>query len=424
MDRVLPKKTWTSKRVACLIALLFILSAIIYLLFFADHSTRLNIQSERLTISVVERGDFLEWIPVNGTIQPIRTVFLDAIEGGRVEELLTEEGSLVKAGKPIVRLSNTNLLLDIMYREAELFQQINELRNTRLAMDQHRLELRGTMMDLDYRISNQKRKTDRAIEMTSSGLISSEEMIQAREEYDYLLAKRELTLDTYYQDSLFRSVQMGSMEESVRRMQANLDIVRQKIDNLTIKAPIDGQLTSLDAEIGQLKPQGVRIGQIDVLDGFKVRCEIDEHYISRIMNGQTGTFRYADEVNKLEVAKVYPEVVSGRFEIDMEFLGEEPEDIRRGQTLRIQLELGDPVQAVMLKRGGFFHNTGGRWVFVVSDNDQLAVRRQVRFGRQNTTMLEVLDGLEPGERVITSSYDDYGDVDKLVLRVESNLSRP
>ncbi len=415
MDRVIPKKLWTPKRIAYFVVGFLILTGIFYLFFIADYSSQLNIQTERLTISVVEQGDFLEWIPVNGSIQPIKTVFLDAIEGGRVEELLTEEGSLVKTGQRLLRLSNTNLLLDIMYREAELFQQINDLRNTRLAMEQRRLELRGTMMDLDYSISNQKRKTDRAVELTGNNLISYEEYTQTKVEYEYLLAKRELTLDTYHQDSLFRTVQIKSLEESVERMQANLEIVRQKLDNLTIKAPINGQLTSLDAEIGQLKQQGVRIGQIDVLDGFKVRCEIDEHYISRIMTGQTGRFKYAGFEYILRVVKIYPEVAGGRFVIDMEFIDGEPEDVRRGQTLRIQLELGDPAQAVMLSRGGFFQSTGGRWVFVVDERGEYAVRRQVRFGRQNATMLEVLDGLEAGEKVVTSSYEEFGDVDKLIL---------
>ena len=416
MDRIIEKKKWTFKRIATVLIVVVFGFMIILSLFLRDGSSRLIVTTERLTISEVKHDVFQEWIPINGNVLPIKTVYIDAIEGGRVEELLVEEGSLVTAGQPILRISNTNLFLDIMYREADLFEQINGLRNTRLAMEQNRLELQSTLLDLDYQISKQKRNYERAGELVRNNMISGEEHIQANEEYQYLVARKLLTLDTYHQDSLFRLVQIESLESSVNRMQSNLEIVKQKLDNLTICAPITGQLTSLDADVGQSKSPGMRIGQIDVMDGFKVQCEIDEHYIARIAIGQAGNFRFAGSDYDLLVAKVYPQVRDGRFTVDMNFVGDEPGCIRHGQTLRINLELGDPAEAVILRRGGFYQGSGGRWVYVLSGSMEYAIKRNIKLGRQNSEVFEILDGLEPGEQVITSSYENFLNVDKLVLK--------
>jgi len=416
VDRPIEKKIWTLKRIVGIALACLVVFAILYGLLLRDHGSRLYVSAERMTISEVKRGAFQEWIPINGTVAPVKSVYIDAIEGGRVEEVFAEEGSLVETDQPILQVSNTNLLLDIMYREAELFQQINELRNTRLAMEKHRLDLQSILLDLDYQLSRQKRDIERVEALRKTDMISDEEFKQAKDEYNYLLDRRELTLETHRQDSVFRQVQIGSLEASVERMQSNLEIVRGKLDNLLIRAPIAGQLTSLDAEVGQLKAPGMRIGQIDVLESFILRCGIDEHYIARITKGLIGEFNFANNAYRLQVIKVYPEVQEGRFEVDMEFTGEEPEGIRRGQTFRIKLELGIPAEAVMLPRGGFYQSTGGRWAFVLDDAGECAFKRPIRLGRQNTQMFEVLEGLEPGERVITSSYENFGNADKLILR--------
>jgi len=416
MDRKIEKKKWPPKKIAWVsVAAVFVI-AVIYNFVFGDRSSKLNVNTERLTISTVYRGPFQEFIPVTGTILPIQTVYLDAIEGGRVEKIFCESGALVNVGDTILKLSNTNLILDIMYREANLFEQSNNLRNTRLAMEQNRLDLKGQLLELDFEIRTQKRKFEQSKALFEKGLISKEEYELAADNYEYLKKTLELTIETQKQDSIFRAVQISQLEASVERIQRNLDIVKQNLENLYIKAPISGRLTSLNAEIGELKTSGERIGKIDVLEGFKVQADIDEHYIARIDNGLKGTFEITGTKYDLIIKKVDPEVREGRFRVDMDFVGDTPPDLRRGQTLRIRLELGDPADAILLARGGFDQKTGGRWVYVVDEAGDYAVRRDIKPGRQNPLVLEILEGLEPGEKVITSSYDNFGDIDKLVLK--------
>ncbi len=389
---------------------------ILYNLILADHSSKLNVETERLTVSTVTKDVFQEFIPVTGTVIPIRTVYLDAIEGGRVEKRYLEAGTFVQKGDSILTLANTDLVMNIMYREAELFEQSNNLRNTRLAMEQHRLNLQAQLIELNYEIRQQKRNYERSQELVERKLISLKDFEEARDRYDYLVNKREITLETHKQDSLYRIAQVEQLEASLHRMQENLEIVRKNMDNLTLKAPITGQLTSLNAEIGESKNRGERLGQIDVLDGFKIRVQVDEHYIARIQPGQTGEFNFAGDTYKLMIKKIFPEVKEGRFEVDMEFTDGEPEGIRRGQTTHIRLALGDLSEAIMLATGGFYSSTGGQWVYVVDENGNTARKRKIRIGRQNTRNFEILEGLKPGEKVITSSYDNYGDIDVLVMK--------
>ncbi|MBC8400274.1 MAG: efflux RND transporter periplasmic adaptor subunit [Candidatus Marinimicrobia bacterium] len=415
MDRKIEKKRWTPKKLTGIAGGIVVGVFIIYQVGFSDKSSRLNVERQRLVISTVKRGDFQEFIPVIGTVIPIKTIYLDAIEGGSVEHLFLEAGSYVNKGDPILRLANTNLLLDIMYREAELFQQSNNLRNTRLAMEENRLALKAQLIELDYRIIQSKRNYDTQAELVDKSLIAKQQFEAAQDEYEYLQQTRDLTMESHKQDSIFREVQLEQLEESLVRMEANLKIVKQNLDNLTIKAPVSGQLTSLNAEIGESKSRGERLGQIDVLDGFKLRVNIDEYYISRVAIGQTGTFTFAGDQYELAVKKVYPEVLNGRFEVDMEFVGAEPEGIRRGQSQHIRLELGDPSEALLLARGGFFQKTGGQWVYLLEESENVAVKQPIRLGRQNTDVFEVLEGLKPGDKVITSSYDTFGNIDKLVI---------
>jgi HlyD family secretion protein len=388
---------------------------LLYLLI-GDHSSKLNVEAERITISTVTKAPFQEYIPVTGTIQPLQTFFLDAAEGGRIDSIFVEAGNVVSKGDRILKLANTNSQLDVLYREALLFEQINNARNTRLAIEQNSLTLRGQLADVEYQIIRLQRLHDRDTLLFRKQLISRQEFEQVTDEYEYWRSKQIITVENFKQDSLLRRVQLDQLNASIKRMQSNLDLVKRSLEDLVVRAPISGELTSLNAEIGQSKSPGQRLGQIDVLDGFKVRAEIDEFYISRINSGQKGTFDLGTTSYSLTVEKVYPEVREGRFEVDMLFEGSPPQGIRRGQTLQIRLQLGDLSDALIVARGAFYQKTGGQWAYVVDKSGAFAVKRNIRLGRQNPQTFEVMEGLEPGEQVITSAYDNFGDIDKLVLK--------
>ena len=414
MDRVIPKKTWTVRRIAMLAGALVFLGLIGYGLWTTSGGSKLRVNRERLTISTIQTGEFQEFISVIGTLEPVRTVFLDAVEGGRVEQIFVEEGAYLEAGDPILQLINNNLQLDLLNREAQFYETENFLRSARLAMEQNTLSLREQMLDINYQITRLERQHERNEELYAKQLISDNEYEQIKDELDYQLRRRELMVVSNQQDSLLRRVQVEQLEASVTRMQRNLEVVRLNLENLIVKAPISGQLTSLTPEIGESIATGQRLGQVDRLDGFKVNVPVDEHYLPRVNMGQNGTFTLSNNDYSLQINKVYPEVQNGLFEVDMVFTSESPEGIRRGQTLRVRLELGDLSEALLIPRGGFFQTTGGNWVYVV-DGDQ-AVRRDIRLGRQNPQFFEVLEGLEPGDQVVTSSYDTYGDAEILILQ--------
>jgi HlyD family secretion protein len=331
---------------------------------------------------------------------------VDAAEGGRVEEVFREAGSLVEEGDEVLRLGNTNLLLDIMYREAELYQQSNNLRNTKILMEQNRVQVQRELLELDYEIAQQQRITA-GHEALERSFVSRQEYEEARDRLSYFRQRRDLVLAAREQDDRFRRAQIEQLEDSLQRMQSNLEILKRNQGNLVVRAPISGQLTALDAEVGQSKARGDRLGQIDVLDGFRLRAAIDEFHVARVQRGLHGSFTL--------VEKVYPQVVKGQFEVDLQFTGEEPAVIRRGQTIRFRLELGDPSEAVLLPNSAFYQSTGGRWAYVLDDSGDTAHRREIALGRQNTRFLEVLDGLLPGERVIISGYEPFGDADRLIL---------
>jgi HlyD family secretion protein len=416
VDRIIQKRRWTPKRIAWVAGGAVLSFVLVYALLSVGGSSTLRLEASKLTVSEVVSGEFQEFIAVSGTIVPIKTFYLDATQGGTVTQVFLEEGSFVNAGDSILQLDNTDLHLDIMYREAQLFEQMNNLRNTRLLMEQNTLMLRGDLLEIDRQIGESKRKYQQCVKLKEKGLISENEFEQAKEEHDYWIDKRELTVETQRQDSTLRAIQIKQLEASISRMQANMEIIKQKLENLVVKAPIAGHLTSLDAEVGQLKAAGTRLGQIDVLEGFKINADIDEYYISRISAGQTGEVRIAGQTYQVTSSKVYPEVKDGRFRVDLEFSGEEPEGMRRGQTVQIRLALGELSQAVMLARGGFYNDTGGNWAYVLDESGKFATKRKIRLGRYNTQVYEVLDGLEPGEKVITSSYDNFGDFDRLTFK--------
>jgi len=416
MDRIIKKKKWTPKKIVGLsIAAIFVIF-VLYSLIFGDKSSKLNVETEKIIVSPVTRGPFQEFIAVTGTVIPIKTIYLDATEGGRVEKIYLEAGSYVNKEDKILKLANTNLILDVMYREALLFEQSNNLRNARLLMEQNRLSLKRELVELNYQLANKNRAYHRAKELQTKNLISQQEFENIEDEWGYLTKRKELALETQRQDSIFRHNQVDQLEASLQRMEANLEIVKQKQENLTLRAPITGHLTSLNAEIGESKAMGERLGQIDVLDGFKVRVAVDEHYIARIEKDRTGSFDFTDKTYRLIIKKIYPEVRDGRFEIDMEFADTEPSGIRRGQTLHIRLELGDLSEQLLLAKGGFYQKTGGQWVYLVEQSGKVAVKRKIKLGRYNTQVFEVLEGLEPGDQVITSSYDNFGENDKLILK--------
>ncbi len=416
MDRKIEKKKWPPKRIAGLAAVGLFVILVLYVFLFRLSKSTLNVKTERITISTVTRGPFQEFIPIMGNVLPINTFYLNAVEGGRVEEIYLEAGTLVKEGDEILKLANTNLLLDIMWREAELFQQSNNLRNTRLSMEQYRLRLNQDLAEINNQLRQQKRTYERYKELVKDNLISKHEYELAKDQYEYLIKKKELTIESQRNDLEFRLGQIDALEASLKRMQDNLEIVKQKQDNLTIRAPVSGHLTALNAEIGQSKSPGQPLGQIDVLEGFRVRAAIDEHYIARIETGRTGEFDFAGKSYGLVIKKIYPEVIDGRFEVDMEFVDGGPEEITRGQTLHIRLELGDISEAILLPRGGFYQTTGGNWAYVVDESENVATKRKIRLGRQNPQVFEVLEGLGPGDRVITSSYESFGNMDRLVLK--------
>jgi len=416
MDRRIERKRWTTKRIAWLAAAAIVILLLVYGLISVGGSSTVRLESERLTISDVTQGAFQEFIPVSGIVTPLKTFYLDAAQGGRVAAVYTEEGSMLNVGDSILRLDNTDLRLDIMYREAQLFEQINNLRNTRLAMEQRSLELRAELLEVDRSINESRRGQDQAVALKAKNLISSNDFDRAKEEADYWTNKRELTVETRKQDSILRSVQLEQLEASVDRMQANLEVVRQRLDELVIRAPIAGQLTALDAEVGESKSMGQRLGQIDVLVGFKLEADVDEYYVARISPDLPGEATTTGVSTSLRVSKVYPEVTNGKFKIDLQFVDQTPPNLRRGQTLQVKLMLSDLSQAVLLPRGGFYNSTGGRWVYVLDSDGKSAAKCDVQIGRQNTDVYEVLGGLRPGDRVITSSYETFAQYDKIILK--------
>jgi HlyD family secretion protein len=416
MDRQIEKKKWPPRKIATVAAAAVFVLVVLYLLLFQFNQSTLNVDAERITISTVTRGPFLEFIPQQGTVMPIMRYSLNTTEGGRVEKRFLEAGAMVKEGDPIVELVNTNLLLDIMWREADFVQQSNSLRQTRLNMEQYRQGLRQQMNQVENDLAKQRTTYERYLKLHESKLVSDLEFERIRLDYEYQVRNRDIVAESQKKELEYREEQVRSLEDQLHRMDLNLQTSKRKLDDLTIRAPISGQLSSLDAEIGVFKNPGATIGQIDVLDAYSVRALIDEHYITRVEAGLKGEFDLAGKTYGLKVRRVFPEVRENRFEVDLDFVGETPPDLRRGQTLHIRLQLGDVAEAVLLARGGFWEATGGNWVYMLDGSGKAAFKHPVRLGRYNPEVYEVLEGLEPGDQVITSSYESFGDMDRLVLK--------
>lgn len=407
------KKRFTSKQLYGGVGILFILVLILYFIF-RDTTSSMAVDKNRITIATVAESEFSDYIRVIGQVLPSRMIYLDAIEGGRVEERLHEEGAMVKKGDVILRLSNPLLNIGIMQSEADLAYQENELRNTRISMEQERLGLKQERIGMWKEFLAKRRRCEQYKRLVEEQLIAREDFQQASEEYDAVCAQLSVLDERIRQDSLFRLTQISSLDENIMNMKRSLALVRGRLENLKVKAPIDGQVGNLEAQIGQSISAGEHIGQIITSD-LKVQALIDEHYVERVVRELPADFTRDGENYKLEVTKVYPEVKEGQFRTDFRFTTGRPENIRAGQTYHINLQLGDPVKAILIPRGGFFQITGGRWVYVVDENGKFAVRRPVRIGRQNPQYYEVTEGLAPGEKVIISGYELFGDNEKLIL---------
>lgn len=382
-------------------------------LIFADHSSSLKVDKRTVSVESVQKGLFNDYVRVNGVVQPITTVQLTPLESGIVEEKVVEEGANVKKGDVILRLSNTTLNIQILESEASLAEKENFLRNTRVQMEQEKLNLRREMLTLQMDLDRKRRKYEQNKTLYEESLLSREEYLQAKEDYELNQKSTELVLERQIQDSIFRELQVDNMERNLESMQRNMALVRQRVDNLNVKSPIDGELGLLDAVLGQNVGSGSKIGQINDLTGYKIEAMIDEHYIDRVREGLIGTFERGGDKFDLEVRKVFPEVREGQFRTWLHITGSRPDNIRKGQTYYINLELGQPTESLIIPRGAFYQTTGGAWIFVV-DGDK-AIRRPVKIGRQNPQYYEVLEGLQPGEQVIVSSYETYGTNEVLIL---------
>ncbi len=384
-------------------------------LIFRDNSSTLRVNGDTLSYGTVSRGEFNDYIRVTGQVQPMTTIQISPLEGGVVQEIVTEEGSKVKKGDVILVLSNESLDLQILNSEAELAEKENLLRNTMISMEQQKLSVKQEMLQLRVEVRRSKRAYESARELYAEKLISREEWLKAEE--DYMLAKDRLALveTRAQQDSLYRAVEIEQMSESLSNMRLNMKMIRKRKDNLTIKAPIDGELGLLDVVLGQSIAAGVKVGQINNLDSYKIEAQVDEHYIDRVVAGLEAQFERQNESYGTVIRKVYPEVRDGKFKTDFKFSGEQPANIRTGQTYYLNLQLGQSEEAVLIPRGTFYQKTGGRWIYVVTPDGSQAVKREIRIGRQNPQYYEILEGLEPGERVVVSGYDNFGDNEVLVF---------
>jgi HlyD family secretion protein len=418
MDRVIAKKKWSTKRILTILGIAGIVLLIGFSFYYTTGKSRLNVDTERITIGEITKGNFKEFIPVNGVVLPLTTIYLDAMEGGRVEEKFVDDGTVMQKGQPILRLSNTDLELGLVTQQTNVYNLLTQMQISRNAAQQNTVNKLNQMTDVESQVKEAERIYNLNKHLYQQKVIGLQEFKQSENNYNYLLQKMRLTSQILQQDSVSNTQQLTQARQSYEGSQNALNVMRKKVGDLIVRSPVDGQLTSLDAEIGQSKNKGERLGQIDVLSGYKVRVDVDEHYISRIFTGLMGDFTFANQTYILKIKKVYTQVTNGRFQVDMEFEGKVPEGIRRGQTLQIGLSLSDETQAILLPKGGFYQQTGGNWIFKVSEDGKKAYKVNIQLLRQNPDFYEVASGLQPGDKVVTSSYENYGNMEELVLKKE------
>lgn len=415
MDRVVERSYWQRHRGRILAAGALLALLVVWLAWRPGGGRVLQVQNERLTVATVSRGKYDDYIPIRGQVAPLKTVFLDAIEGGRVEAIHVEDGAEVQAGDLLIELSNTQLQLDVIAREAEVTEQQNNLRNTELSLERNRLEHKRNLVDIEYHITRLGREIDRLTPLLAKELVDEGSLERLRDEYQWYLARQEVTRESQATDERLQKAQMEQLQIATQQLERNLQVARRNLEALNVRAPVDGKLTAFNLEIGQALERGTNIGQIDDPRRFKVTAHIDEYYLPRVDLEQKARLSHDGAGYTLVTRKIYPQVQNGTFEIDLEFDGEQPSSIRRGQSVQLNLELGSPSESLLIPNGAFYQDTGGNWVFVVSTDGQRAVRRTVRLGRRNVRFIEVLDGLDEGEQVITSPYTNYLDMDRLEL---------
>lgn len=416
MDRIIEKKKWTKGRIAAIAAAVLVLFLVVWMLFIRDNRSRLYVDYNQLSIAVVEKGKFQEFIPVDGIVFPRTTIFIDAVQGGIVEEVFVEDGAMLKKGDPILKLANANMELSYMDQETRMYDAINNLANTRISLEQLRYTRQKEITQLNYEIDRLKIDFRRKEQFFKDKLISEKEYEDALRDYNYSLKQLEITLNLRKLDSISGVSQSNQIASSMQRMNNNLALLQRNMDNMTIKSPVDGKLSSFLVEIGQTKTAGEQLGQIDMMDGIKLRANIDERYISRVFTGQEAECEISGKTYSLEISKIYTNVTNGSFQVDLLFKAEEPEGVKRGQTIQLKVKFSGATDALIVRRGGFFQETGGNWIYVLDKEESSAVKRAIKIGRQNTTHYELLEGLEEGDKVIISSYDNFNSREKLIFR--------
>ncbi|MBL1407931.1 efflux RND transporter periplasmic adaptor subunit [Sphingobacterium faecale] len=416
MDRPIQQKKWNTKRILTLIGITAIVALIGGSYYFSSGNSRLNVDKDRISIVEVKEGVFQEFIPINGTVLPISSIYLDAAVGGRVEEKYVEDGAILKKGDPIMKLSNTDQELGLVQQETQVLNLLTQAQIARTSAEQVSINNRNQMADVEQALRESARVYNLNKKLYAEKAIGSQEFEKSKNDYNYQKERVVLTKQILRQDSISSRQKIKQDQETFQRTQSALELMRRKVGDLILRAPVDGQLTSFDAEIGQNKNAGERLGQIDVLTGFKVRAEIDEHYINRIFTDQVGEFTLNGKSYQLKIKKVYTQVTNGRFQVDMEFVGQAPTTVRRGQTLQIRLSLSDETKALLLAKGGFYQQTGGNWIFKLDKTGTTAYRMDIQLGRQNPEFYEVISGLKPGDKVIVSNYETYDKIQELNIK--------
>ena len=415
MDIPITKKKFTRSRIIMAAIMFAVIIFIVFMVSAFSEGSKLNVDAERMIVSSVKEGIFQENIPVNGTVLPITTIYLDALEGGRVEEIFVEDGAIIQQNEPILRLSNTDLELSLVNQETSVYNLLTQMQISQNAASQNTINKLNRMTDVENELIEAERKYMLNKKLYEQKAIGSQEYQEAENNYNYQKQRMKLAEQVLIQDTISTKQEAEQSRSSYVRTQIALELMRKKVGDLVVRAPVAGQLTSLDAHIGQSKNKGERLGQLDVLSGFKVRADIDEYYISRIYSGQTGSFTFNGNNYNVMIKKVYTQVTNGRFQVDMHFESDIPDGIRRGQSLKIRLALSDEKSALLIPKGSFFQKTGGNWIFKLSEDGETAYKTEIQIGSQNTEFYEVISGLKSGDKIITSSYENYGDKNELNL---------
>ncbi len=411
MDRKVSKKSKTYKWPMLIAGMVLLFAWLAYQSFSTSSGKALTVNSERVVISTVSSGIFEDFIPLRGRVTPAKTLFLDAIEGGRVERILVEDGANLQAGDLIVELSNASLQLNVLGNEARVAEQLNNMRSIELSLEQNRLQHKRNLVDINYQISMLTRQLKREATLVKNDSISQSQYADTQDTLNWYKSRLKLTLESQASDAKMQEAQLAFLRETSSRLEHNLEISRQNLDNMNVRAPVAGKLSGFNVEIGQSIGRGERLGQIDTPNDYKLTALIDEFYLGRVDIGQQVQY----DQYQLQVSKIYPQVQNGQFEVDLAFVGQQPRNIRRGQTIQTKLTLGDESKALLIPNGAFYQDTGGNWIFVVTADGSQAVRRPVRLGRRNSQFIEVIEGLEQGERVITSPYTSYQNMQTLNL---------